>query len=72
MGSLFASFPGFNPIGTILDQISATGIDLGSPDSVLTGKEFFPALMSGPFHHGLVVVFGAAAASLLAGGEYVQ
>ncbi|UDY25092.1 MFS transporter [Nocardioides sp. Kera G14] len=80
VGSLFASFLGFNPIGTILDQIKGAGIDLGSPDKVLTGKEFFPQLMSDPFHHGLVVVFGAAAvmsllagvASLFAGGKYVH
>ncbi len=28
---------------------------------ILTGKEFFPHLISQPFHHGLVVVFSAAA-----------
>ena len=47
---------------------------------VLTGREFFPDLISGPFHHGLVVVFGVAAglaalaavASLLRGGRYVH
>jgi hypothetical protein len=27
----------------------------------LTGKTFFPQLVSGPFHDGLVVVFTAAA-----------
>jgi len=27
---------------------------------VLTGKQFFPHLISGPFHHGLVIVFTAA------------
>jgi hypothetical protein len=27
----------------------------------LTGKQFFPHLISEPFHHGLVVVFIAAA-----------
>jgi hypothetical protein len=26
----------------------------------LTGKEFFPRLISGPFHHGLLIVFSAA------------
>ena len=31
----------------------------------LTGKEFFPHLISGPFHQGLVVVFLAAAAMSL-------
>jgi hypothetical protein len=28
---------------------------------VLTGREFFPHLISAPFHHGLVIVFTAAA-----------
>ena len=27
----------------------------------LTGRSFFPELISGPFHHGLVTVFTAAA-----------
>ena len=47
---------------------------------ILTGREFFPQLISGPFHHGLVVVFAVAAglaalaalASLLRGGRYVH
>ena len=30
--------------------------------AVLTGKEFFPQLIAAPFHDGLVVVFGVAAA----------
>ncbi|GAB3859794.1 MFS transporter [Nocardioides maradonensis] len=81
VASLFASFLGFNPIDTILGQIRAAGVPLGSPDlGTLTGKEFFPELMSSPFHHGLVVVFAsaavmcllAAAASWLAGGKYVH
>jgi hypothetical protein len=81
VASLFASFLGFNPIKTILDQLSGAGIGLGHPDlGTLTGKSFFPNLMSDPFHHGLVVVFGAAAvmsvlaavASWFAGGKYVH
>ena len=48
--------------------------------ATLTGKEFFPHLISQPFHHGLVVVFTAAAlmmlvgalASLFRGGKYVH
>ena len=28
--------------------------------AVLTGKQFFPQLISGPFHHGLVIVFSMA------------
>jgi len=81
VASLFASFLGFNPIQTILDNLHKLGIPLGSPDlTTLTGKRFFPGLMSAPFHQGLIVVFGAAAgmcvlaaiASLLAGGKYVH
>ena len=48
--------------------------------ATLTGKEFFPQLISGPFHDGLVIVFGAAAAmsvvgaiaSLIGGGSPVE
>jgi hypothetical protein len=47
---------------------------------VLTGRQFFPELISGPFEHGLTVVFGVAAdlaavaalASLLRGGRYIH
>jgi len=43
----------------------------------LTGRQFFPGLISGPFHQGLTVVFAVAAglaaiaafASLLRGGR---
>jgi hypothetical protein len=46
--------------------------------AVLTGHEFFPLLIAGPFHHGLIIVFTAAAAmslvgaavSLLRGGQF--
>jgi MFS family permease len=61
VGSLFAAFLGYNPIETLLGP---TGIlkALPQPDSAaLTGKEFFPNLISGPFHDGLVIVFLAAA-----------
>jgi hypothetical protein len=47
---------------------------------VLTGNEFFPQLISTPFHDGLVVVFIAAAImsvvgaviSLFGGAKYVH
>jgi hypothetical protein len=79
VGSLFAAFLGYNPIASLLGP---TGV-LSSPHvqaSVLTGKEFFPQLISGPFHDGLIVVFVAAAvmstigalASFLGGSKYVH
>lgn len=80
VGLLFAAFLGYNPVQTLLDQahLSAT-IDPTSL-SVLTGHTFFPQLISGPFHDGLVVVFTvatvmtavAAAASLVCGQRFVN
>ena len=78
VGSLFAAFLGYNPIQTLLGP-SGTLNSLPAANSArLTGHEFFPRLISGPFHHGLVVVFSVAAvmmliaafASLLRGGKY--
>jgi hypothetical protein len=34
----------------------------------LSGLDFFPALLAGPFHDGLVVVFGMAIAMSVLGG----
>jgi MFS family permease len=61
VSSVFAAFLGFNPIQTLL---APTGVLARLPAhsvATLTGKEFFPKLISQPFHHGLVVVFTAAA-----------
>ncbi|HEX2809420.1 MAG TPA: MFS transporter [Kineosporiaceae bacterium] len=67
VGSLFAAFLGYNPIGALLEP---TGVlrQLPAADSAtLTGTTFFPHLISGPFHSGLVVVFVAAAVMMLIG-----
>jgi MFS family permease len=80
VASLFATFLGYNPIKELL---APTGILNHLPPhnvAVLTGKEFFPHLISGPFHHGLVIVFSmaivvlviAAGVSLLRGKRYVH
>jgi MFS family permease len=66
VGSLFAAFLGYNPIGELLAPSGALqqpGVNAG----VLTGQDFFPQLISGPFHTGLVVVFGAATVMMLIG-----
>jgi hypothetical protein len=59
VSTLFATFLGNNPIqhllGSSISQLSP--ID----SATLTGHEFFPQLVSGPFHHGLTIVFSAAA-----------
>jgi len=80
VGSLFAAFLGYNPIRQLL---APTGVLARLPSASvarLTGKSFFPQLISQPFHHGLVIVFTmamivlfiAAAASLMRGGRYVR
>jgi len=67
VSTLFASFLGYNPIGSLLRPSGALG-HLRKPDAaVLTSKEYFPHLISGPFHHGLVIVFSVAIAMSLAG-----
>jgi MFS family permease len=65
VGSLFAAFLGYNPVHTLL---APSGILAHLPAhnvAVLTGKQFFPQLISGPFHHGLVIVFTMAAIVLV-------
>jgi MFS family permease len=66
VGSLFAAFLGYNPIGELLAPSHALQ-QPGVNADVLTGKDFFPQLISGPFHAGLTVVFVAAAIMMLLG-----
>jgi len=75
---LFASFLGYNPLGTLLGPVLSTV----TPEQAarLTGQSYFPTLISGPFQHGLVLVLSfsiiasliAAAASYMRGGKYVH
>lgn len=66
MGSLFAAFLGFNPIAELLAPSGALH-QPGVNADVLTGKTFFPELITEPFHAGLTVVFIAAAVMMLIG-----
>jgi MFS family permease len=64
VGSLFAAFLGYNPVKTLLGP---TGVLAHLPArnvATLTGKRFFPELISQPFHHGLIIVFTTAMALL--------
>ncbi len=80
VGSLFAAFLGYNPIASILGPTGALDSISAADKAALTGKAFFPQLISEPFHSGLVIVFIAAAimsvigalASLFMGGKYVH
>ncbi|HTI23919.1 MAG TPA: carboxypeptidase-like regulatory domain-containing protein, partial [Kutzneria sp.] len=63
VGVLFAAFLGYNPIqqllGSTLQQLPA------DKASFLTGRSFFPNLISGPFQEGLQVVFWFAVVACL-------
>jgi MFS family permease len=61
VSTLFAAFLGENPVGHLL---APTGVLQTLPSTnaaTLTGTEFFPQLISNPFHNGLIAVFTAAA-----------
>jgi EmrB/QacA subfamily drug resistance transporter len=78
VGSLFAAFLGYNPVQTLLGSDALSRLPAADRNT-LTGREFFPDLISQPFHHGLVIVFSAAiamsvigaVASLVRGKRYV-
>jgi EmrB/QacA subfamily drug resistance transporter len=62
---LFAAFLGYNPIQQLLGgQLSQLTPDQAS---FLTGRSFFPNLISGPFSEGLSVAFGFAIVVCLIG-----
>jgi MFS family permease len=79
VSTLFASFLGFNPVKTLLGPHVLQGLPAADTHA-LTGRSFFPQLISGPFHSALVYAFAfaivaclvAAFASLLRGGKYVH
>ncbi len=64
IGLLFASFLGFNPIQQLLPSAAAAHVSAGQY-ATLTGRSFFPSLISGPFGHGLHLAFYMAAALCL-------
>ena len=80
VSSLFAAILGVDPLQHLLAASHALSSLPLAAQRTLTGREFFPHLISGPFHQGLVVVFAVAAglsviaglASLLRGGRYVH
>jgi MFS family permease len=80
VSSLFAAVLGVNPVRHMLALAHALSGLSAASRRLLTGHRYFPQLISGPFHHGLTVVFAVAAAlaaiaalaSLLRGGRYVH
>jgi MFS family permease len=76
---LFASLLGYNPVRTLLGPDTLSHLT-ATQQATLTGRGFFPSLISGPFSDGLAIAFGfaiaaclvAALASALRGGKYVH
>jgi MFS family permease len=74
---LFAAFLGYNPIKNLAGHRVLAGLSAHN-QALLTGRSFFPQLISGPFRSGLHLAFAfaiiaclvAAAASLMRGGLY--
>jgi MFS family permease len=76
---LFAAFLGYNPIEHLLGAHALAGLT-PHDRAALTGRAFFPNLISGPFRSGLRAAFSfaiaacliAAAASSLRGSHYTH
>jgi len=79
VASLFSAFLGYNPMGELLPPATLQALPEHSQD-IITGKHFFPDLISKPFMHGLSIAFTfslilyllAALASWFRGGRYVH
>ena len=79
VGSLFAAFLGYNPMEKLVPKDTLAALT-PQQSATITGKEFFPKLISNPFIDGLRIAFTAslvmcliaAAASWLRGKKYVH
>ncbi|HEX6952703.1 MAG TPA: MFS transporter [Gaiellaceae bacterium] len=79
VATLFAAFLGYNPVKTLLGPHVLHHLSAENAQT-LTGRGFFPHLISSPFHTALVYAFVfaivacvvASLASLMRGGKYVH
>ncbi len=77
VSTLFASFLGYNPVQQLLGPHVLASLPAADAHT-LTGRSFFPNLITGPFHTALIYAFVfaivacliAAVASLMRGGKY--
>jgi MFS family permease len=61
VSTVFSAMLGYNPVQNLLTPSGELHKLPAHNVAVLTGREFFPHLIAAPFHHGLVIVFTAAA-----------
>ena len=79
VGYLFAAFLGSNPLRSLLGP-KVLGALTSAQQARLTGRGFFPSLISDPFKHGLAIILTfaivmcllAAWASWLRGTKYIH
>jgi MFS family permease len=67
VSTLFSALLGYNPVQGLLGPSGVLRKLPAHNVAVLTGHQFFPNLISAPFHHGLVIVFAAAICMSVAG-----
>ena len=65
IGSLFSAFLGFNPVKELLAPTGALAHLSANQVAYVTGRSFFPKLISQPFSHGLHLAFDFAAGATL-------
>lgn len=79
VGYLFAALLGYNPLGSLLGPAVLTSLPSSAAEKI-TGKAFFPQLISEPFQQGLIIVFSfsivicliAAAVSWMRGRKFIH
>jgi MFS family permease len=65
IGVLFAAFLGYNPIQQLLGPLVSHLSPVHA--AYVIGRQFFPSLITGPFHDGIGVAFGFAIAACVIG-----
>jgi len=61
VSTVFAALLGYNPVQHLLKSSGVLSTLPAHNVAALTGRHFFPVLIGSAFHHGLVIVFTAAA-----------
>jgi MFS family permease len=67
VSTLFSALLGYNPVQAMLAPSGTLAKLPAHNAAILTGRQFFPHLISGPFHQGLIIVFSAAVAMSVLG-----
>jgi MFS family permease len=67
VSTVFSAMLGYNPVQNLLAPTGLLHTLPAKNVATLTGRTFFPTLISGPFHRGLMIVFIAAALMALIG-----